>query len=99
MSRAVMGNRRFSSSTPRRAPVVDLSWLPLKPGWAVAAQSNGSRSAFCQRRGPFGTWMGRGEAVQRVEGRVLSAPRSPSIRKKGGYQEARQHEYVVQHFL
>ena len=38
-----MGNPRFSSSTPARVPVVDRSWLPLEPGWAGAAQSNGSR--------------------------------------------------------
>ena len=31
MSRAVMGNPRFSSSTPSRAPVVDRYWLPLEP--------------------------------------------------------------------
>jgi len=29
---AVMGNPRFSSSTPRRDPVVDRYWLLLEPG-------------------------------------------------------------------
>ena len=41
-SRAVMGNPRFSSSTPGRDPVADRCWLPLEPA-RPAAQSNGWR--------------------------------------------------------
>jgi hypothetical protein len=42
--RRAMGDRRFSSSTPGRDPVVDRSWRPLEPGQAAVAQSSGSRS-------------------------------------------------------
>jgi hypothetical protein len=46
---SVMGNPRSSSSTPARVSVADGYWLPLEPGWAVAAQSSGSRAACYQR--------------------------------------------------
>ena len=50
-SRAVMGNPRFSSSTPGRDLVVDRCWIPLEPRW-TEAQSIGLRAARCQRQGP-----------------------------------------------
>jgi hypothetical protein len=36
--RRAMGDRRFSSSTPGRDPVVDRSWLPLEPGQAATQE-------------------------------------------------------------
>jgi hypothetical protein len=50
---------------------------------AVLVFHSGAGSGCGSVLAPFGTWMGRAGAVQRVEGGVLSVPRSPSSERSG----------------
>ena len=51
-----MGNPRFSSSTPRRDPVVDRYWLRSEPGWAAAGAVE--RDEGRVRSAPRSRWVG-----------------------------------------